>query len=70
MFLPFIAQNFPQLVETYRQRYEKDAYLPASYGKRISALVRNLSAKYGMKADERWRAVINQPEAARQMDLF
>ena len=70
MFLPFMEQHFPQLVETYRQRYEKDAYLPASYGKRISALVRSLCRKHGMKTDERWRAVINKPEAARQLALF
>jgi DNA repair photolyase len=54
VFLPFLEQQFPQLVESYRQRYQDRAFLPASYSKRISQLVSRLRQKYGIKrADPR-----------------
>jgi DNA repair photolyase len=54
IFLPFLEQQFPQLVESYRQRYQDRSFLPASYGKRISQLVSRLRQKYGIKrADPR-----------------
>ncbi|MGB7602024.1 MAG: radical SAM protein [Candidatus Sulfotelmatobacter sp.] len=54
VFLPFLEQQFPQLVGSYRQRYQDRAFLPASYGKRIAQLVSRLRQKYGIKrADSR-----------------
>ena len=54
VFLPFLEQQFPQLVESYRQRYQDRAFLPASYSKRIGQLVSRLRQKYGIKrADPR-----------------
>ncbi len=54
VFLPFLEQHFPQLVESYRQRYQDRAFLPASYSKRIGQLVSRLRQKYGIKrADPR-----------------
>ena len=32
VFLPFLAQHFPHLVENYRVRYQDRSFLPASYG--------------------------------------
>ncbi|MGB0014844.1 MAG: radical SAM protein [Candidatus Sulfotelmatobacter sp.] len=56
VFLPFLEQHFPQLVESYRQRYQDRAFLPASYSKRIGQLVSRLRQKYGIKrADPRQR---------------
>ena len=46
VFLPFLQQNFPHLAENYRQRYQDRAFLPPSYGKRLSQLVARLREKY------------------------
>jgi DNA repair photolyase len=48
VFLPFLEQNFPQLAENYRQRYQDRAFLPPVYGKRLSQLVARLREKYKM----------------------
>lgn len=53
VFLPFLQQHFPQLVENYRQRYQDRSFLPASYGKRISQLITRLRQKYKMGNDAR-----------------
>ena len=54
VFLPFMEQHFPQLVENYRQRYQERAFLPPSYGKRIAQLITRLRHKYGIRrADPR-----------------
>ncbi len=53
VFLPFLEQNFPHLVENYRQRYHHRAFLPAAYGKRLSQLVRSLRAKYKVTRADR-----------------
>jgi DNA repair photolyase len=54
VFLPFLKEKFPELVENYRRRYEGRAFLPSSYGKRISQLVSSLRKKYGIqRADPR-----------------
>jgi DNA repair photolyase len=48
VFLPFLEQNFPHLAENYRQRYQDRSFLPASYAKRVSALVAVLKEKYNI----------------------
>jgi len=48
VFLPFIEQHFPQLVENYRERYHDRSFLPPSYGKRIEQLIARLRQKYGI----------------------
>jgi DNA repair photolyase len=53
VFLPFLEQNFPHLVENYRQRYQDRSFLPDSYGKRIAQLITSFRQKYGMKRAER-----------------
>lgn len=53
VFLPFLEQNFPHLVENYRERYRDRAFLPESYGKRLSQLVRRLREKYKLTPDPR-----------------
>ena len=46
VFLPFLEQNFPHLVENYRQRYQDRAFLPPAYSKRLSQLIGRLREKY------------------------
>jgi DNA repair photolyase len=54
VFLPFLEQHFPQLVENYRQRYQDRSFLPPSYGKRIAELITRFRQKYGIpRADPR-----------------
>ena len=54
IFLPFLEQHFPQLVENYRQRYRERSFLPPSYSKRIAQLIASFRQKYGIKrADPR-----------------
>jgi DNA repair photolyase len=48
VFLPFLDQNFPHLVENYRQRYQDRAFLPPAYAKRLSQLIASLREKYKM----------------------
>jgi DNA repair photolyase len=48
VFLPFLEQNFPQLVENYRLRYQDRSFLPPSYGKRIAQLIAQFRKKYGI----------------------
>ncbi len=61
IFLPFLEQNFPHLVENYRQRYQDRAFLPPSYGKRISQLMSHLRQKYAIhRADPRGTTQLNQ----------
>ena len=46
LFLPFLEQHFPALVETYRKRYHERAFLPPAYGQRLSQLMARLREKY------------------------
>jgi DNA repair photolyase len=46
VFLPFLEQNFPHLIENYRERYQNHAFLPSAYGKRLSQLIAHLRQKY------------------------
>lgn len=53
VFMPFLKENFPQLVDDYEQRFKGRAFLPAAYRKRISELFVRLREKYGITG-ERW----------------
>jgi DNA repair photolyase len=54
VFLPFLEQHFPQLVENYRALYHERSFLPSSYGKRIAQLIATFRQKYGIqRADPR-----------------
>jgi DNA repair photolyase len=46
VFLPFLEQQFPHLVRTYRERFDSHAFLPQAYRKRISQLMARLREKY------------------------
>jgi DNA repair photolyase len=75
IFLPFLEQHFPKLVENYRARYHERSFLPASYSKRIRQLVASLRQKYGIRrADPRGTSVPDErsPKQSRdgQLSLF
>jgi DNA repair photolyase len=46
VFLPFLEENFPALVDLYRARYADHAFLPKEYGQRLSQLMVALRRKY------------------------
>ena len=48
VFLPFLEEHFPALVDVYRERYRDRAFLPKGYGKRLSRLMMALRKKYGI----------------------
>lgn len=48
VFLPFLEEQFPALVEVYRERYRDRAFLPKGYGERLSRLMTALRRKYGI----------------------
>jgi DNA repair photolyase len=72
VFLPFLEKEFPQLVESYRQRYHGRAFLPKSYHERISQLMARLRQKHGI-IRQREREGLRMRELhtrAEQMGLF
>jgi DNA repair photolyase len=72
VFLPFLEQHFPHLVENYRQRYQDRSFLPASYGKRVGQLIARFRQKYGIGTDPRGRMANKWPVQAldEQLALF
>ena len=72
IFLPFVEQQFPHLVENYRERYQDRAFLPPSYGKRITQLIAHFRQKCGMTTDPRGRMANKWPAQAlgEQLALF
>jgi DNA repair photolyase len=73
IFLPFLEKHFPELVESYRKRYDGKAFLDAAYRKHISQLMARLRRKHGIVQDVESRmdvrSVVPQP-ATHQLALF
>jgi DNA repair photolyase len=72
VFVPFLAEHFPALVDNYKKRYESRAFLPPGYAQRLSLQMARLREKYGIgrqhaRRSHRAHAV---EEAYRQLDLF
>jgi DNA repair photolyase len=74
LFMPFLEKEFPQLVESYRQRYKERAFLPASYRKPLSQLMKRLRQKYAIPSDyDRYSQrthPVAEAEPGTQMKLF
>ena len=72
IFLPFLEQNFPHLVENYRRRYAGRAFLDAAYHRRISQLMNKLRQKHGITRQVQARADVQHAlsRPAAQMALF
>jgi DNA repair photolyase len=69
IFMPFLEEHFPALVEHYRTRYFERAFLPKGYGQRLSQLMAALRRKYGI-GDEHARASNRAHIEVAQMELF
>ena len=69
MFLPFLEEHFPDLVQLYRKRYADRAFLPKGYGQRLSQLMAVLRRKYGI-GDQHARSSRRVHTAVAQMELF
>lgn len=73
VFMPFLQAEFPQLVDSYRERYKNRAFLPTSYRKRLSQLMARLRQKYGIRSDyDRYSARSHPLPASNgeQLNLF
>ena len=68
VFMPFLAERFPALVESYKQRFAKNAFLPAAYRKQISTLVEKLKSKYGV-AEMRTTSSATPPRQPQEQQL-
>jgi DNA repair photolyase len=69
IFIPFLEEHFPALVDNYKKRYEDRAFLPKGYGQRLSQLMAALRRKHRIgdrHAFGNHRAHI----AVAQMELF
>jgi DNA repair photolyase len=69
VFLPFLAELFPALVDNYKRRYEGHAFLPKGYGQRLSQLIGVFRRKYGI-GNEHTRSGRGVRSEVEQMDLF
>jgi DNA repair photolyase len=71
VFMPFLAEQFPALVESYKQRYANNAYLPAAYRRQVSTLIGRLKARYGI-SEMRTVSSSTPPQAREdeQLSLF
>ncbi|HLW53584.1 MAG TPA: radical SAM protein [Candidatus Angelobacter sp.] len=73
VFLPFLQENFPELVKSYEKRYSENAFVSAAYQKRITDLVGRYRARYGVGGDrwrEPWEKALPQPWLDQQLALF
>jgi DNA repair photolyase len=73
IFLPFLEEEFPHLVASYRERYEQRAFLPPAFGKRLSQLMARLRAKHGIQNEYERYALRAHPLPSLdddQMQLF
>ncbi|HEY1799507.1 MAG TPA: radical SAM protein [Terriglobales bacterium] len=70
VFMPFLEKEFPHLAANYRERYSKTAFLPKTYGKRISELMEKLRKKYGLEGTRRGREIRQPVTSETQLTLF
>jgi DNA repair photolyase len=48
IFMPFLEKEFPQLAQSYQDRYQGRAFVTQPYRKRLAGLVQRLREKHGM----------------------
>jgi DNA repair photolyase len=71
VFLPFLEQEFPQLVADYRKRFAERAFVSKAYSKRISELMAQLRKKHGILRPFSNRSEISYPLVGEeQLSLF
>ncbi len=73
VFMPFLERDFPHLVMEYKKRFAEKGFLPTSYKKRISDLMKKLRQKHGLHysfAEKKRQGAIRAEREEPQMDLF
>jgi DNA repair photolyase len=71
IFEEFIATNFPELLASYRERFQEHAFVGSAYRKRIQQLVESIKRKYGWERKLRDRvARLEQPVASLQIEML
>jgi DNA repair photolyase len=72
VFLPFLEKEFPQLVKSYKGRYEGRAFVAEPYRKRLADLVHKLRQKHGMmnRYERYQRQALPDTNAGTQLGLF
>ena len=71
VFLPFLERKFPDLAESYRRCFKRQAFLPDAYRKGLSQLMDKLRRKYGIvNAYERYTERGPSLTERQQMSLF
>ena len=73
VFLPFLEKEFPELVESYRKRYERPCFRRARHtGRRLSAVMSALRKKHGIRKEMIDRKSVSSVYRAEdvQMALF
>ena len=69
VFLPFLEESFPALVDNYKKRYQGRAFLPKGYAQRLSQLMAALRQKHGF-GDKRARASHRAHVETEQLEMF
>jgi DNA repair photolyase len=69
IFMPFLEQHFPALVDNYKKRYKDHAFLPKGYGQRLSQLMAALRRKYRIE-NQHGLSSSRAHFSAAQMELF
>ncbi len=72
VFMPFLAEHFPVLVDNYKKRFESRAFLPRKYAERLSLQMTRLRHKYGFGEHYARRSQRTHPAetADQQLELF
>jgi DNA repair photolyase len=72
VFLPFLEEHFPALVNNYKKRYENRAFVPRRYAHRLSQLMSALRQKHGISGEFGRRSRVTHPHVAapQQFTLF
>lgn len=61
VFEEFIAKNFPELLTSYRERFQDHAFVGAVYRKRIAQLVETVKTKHGWGRNAGQRVLRQEP---------
>jgi hypothetical protein len=69
--MPFLEKEFPDLVQSYHERYKDKAFLPKAYATRLSQLMQRLRAKHGIQNSyERYEQKSRESQENAQLSLF
>jgi len=69
VFLPFLEEEFPHLVDDYRKRYAGKAFVSEAYSKRLSELMAALRKKHGIKKEIQDRNAVSGEYRAEDVQL-